>query len=356
MACEVRICGLRGISRLLALALLGLSVACATDGVQTDAPDWEPDRTAWGTPVIDGTWDFRSLVPLLRPPEFGDKLFLTREEADAYVQMKLDLLDQDKVPEWAESNLDGAYNNFWMDHGTDMGDELRTSLIVDPPNGRLPDYTPAALAEIEQQRRGRIPPVRESSSPSDIAPPGPEWLGISDRCLIGMSTGPPILPGGYNNNVRIVQARDYVLLVIEMIHDVRIIPMDGRPFLPPGLNQWLGDSRAHWEGNTLVVETIRFTDKTPTLKLPGAITSYELYGSVGSAKNMHLIEKFTPVAEGRLLYEFTIDDPQTFVRPFTVQLPMRESDGPMYEYACHEGNYALKNTLKGIRFQESQGK
>lgn len=346
-----------GLEFAVPLAACMLLVSCATGGAGNGGDGYEPERHAWGAPVIDGTWDYRTLTPIERPPEFGDKAMFTPEEAEAFRAGKVNALDSDNRASKAQQDLDGAYNAFWLDYGTDLGGELRTSLIVDPPNGRLPELTPTARAAMEAQMRERTIPVREISSGGDTAPQGPEWLGTAERCLVGPGTGPPMLPTAYNNNVRIVQTQDYVLLVTEMIHEPRIIPFEGRPRVSSAVPSWAGDGRAHWEGNTLVIETRNFTDKTPTFKMPvNAIQNFSYEGSVGSAKNLRLTERITPIAEGRLLYEFTIDDPKTFVRPFTVQLPMKPTEGPMFEYACHEGNYALRNTLEGTRFLESKGK
>ena len=337
------------------VATLGLCASCASGSLGTSESSYEPDRTAWGTPVIDGTWDYRTLVPVERPPEFADKPTFTREEAEAFRANKVNVLDSDNRAAQGKQDLEGAYNSFWLDYGTDLGGELRTSLVVDPPNGRLPELTPEARANMEQQVRDRSLPVREISSPGSYRPPGPEWMGVAERCLVGPGTGPPMMPTAYNNNVRIVQTPDYVLLVTEMVHEPRIIPLDGRPRRSSALPSWAGDARARWEGDTLVIETSNFTDKTSTWKMPvGSLLTFSYEGSVGSAKNLRLTERITPVAEDRLHYEFTIDDPQTFVRPFTVLLPMRPTEGPMFEYACHEGNYALKNTLTGSRHAESQ--
>jgi hypothetical protein len=333
-------------------AVLSLSVACAPE------VGYEPERTSWGTPNIEGLWDFRTLTPLERPIELADKAVLTPEEAQAFRERAIQAQDVDnRTGDASIGDVEGAYNTFWWDWGTDFDGDLRTSLIVDPSDGRLPGITPEALARMEVQNRLRTPPVRDccsySAQPVTFRPSDPEALGLSERCLVGFNAGPPITPSAYNNNLKIIQTPDYIVLVTEMIHDARIIPMDGRPHQPPEIRRWSGDSRGHWDGNTLVVDTTNFTDKTPTFQLPVTLQTLDS-GAVGSGMNLHLTERFTPTSEGRLVYEYTIDDPATFVRPFTVSIPMRAAEGPMFEYACHEGNYAIPGILKGARLLETE--
>jgi hypothetical protein len=173
------------------------------------------------------------------------------------------------------------------------------------------------------------------------APEGPEDMGLPDRCLLWPTAGPPMIPGGYNNNYQILQIPGYVVILVEMIHDIRIIPLDGRPHLPGNIRQWMGDSRGHWEGNTLVVDTTNFTDKT----------HYR-----GADENLHLVERFTRVDADTIIYRFTVDDPSAFTRPWTGEAPLRKTAGPIYEYACHEGNYSVANMLRGARAQERAAK
>ncbi|MEJ2088334.1 MAG: hypothetical protein P8Y69_07640 [Gammaproteobacteria bacterium] len=338
-----------GIGALLMLTLLAQS-GC-------EAP-YEPKQTAWGTPDISGLWDFRTLTPFERPEEFADKAVLTPEEAEAFRAQVIAAADVDNWDSEANVDVEGAYNTFWFDWGSQLTDDLRTSLIVDPPNGRLPEITPEAIARMKDQNANRTPPVRDffsySADVTEFRPEGPENLGLSERCLVGFNAGPPLTPSAYNNNLRIVQTPDYLVLVTEMIHDARIIPMDGRPHLPDGMRRWSGDARGHWEGNTLVIESTNFTDKTPTFQLPANLITAPDLGAVGVGADMKLTERFTPTADGRLRYEYTIDDPNTFVSPFTVAIPMRTAEGRMYEYACHEGNYAVPGILKGARLLETE--
>ncbi len=339
---------------LLPIAVLAATLAlCASC-----APPYEPERTSWGTPKIEGLWDFRTLTPFERPAELADKAVLTVEEAEVFRQKAIQALDVDnRSGDASIGDVEQAYNTVWWDWGTNLNEDLRTSLIVDPANGRLPEITPAALAQKEKQNRLRTAPVRDllsySANPAEFRPSSPEALGLSERCLVGFNAGPPFTPSAYNNNLRIIQTPDYIVLVTEMIHDARIIPMDGRSHQPPDMMRWSGDSIGHWDGNTLVVDTTNFTDKTPAFALPATLAALDV-GVVGSGLNLHLTERFTPVGEGRLLYEYTVEDPSTFVQPFTVHIPLRATDGPMFEYACHEANYAMPAMLKGARLLEAE--
>ena len=313
------------------------------------ADDWQAPTTSWGDPQIEGTWDFRTLTPLERPASLGDQETFTEEEAQRFRQQTIAARDVDQRRAAASFDVEGAYNTFWWDWGDSLTEDRRTSLIVDPPDGRLPALTEAAKAERAARLRDREPPVRDLASiganaGAGLSFDGPEYLGLSERCLIGFNAGPPMAPSAYNNNLRIVQTPDYVVLVTEMIHEARIVPLDGRPHLPDDVRRMTGDARGHWEGDTLVVETTNFTATTP------AFTT--LVGSYGSGLDLHLTERFTHVAEGRLLYEYTVDAPAVFTRPFTVAIPMKATEGPLYEYACHEGNYAMGGVLRGARLEE----
>jgi hypothetical protein len=349
----------RARSFLFALASAAAFTLClsAAPSCAQATREYTPPRTAWGAPAIDGLWDFRTLTPLERPRDLRDQAFFSPEEARAFRERTLRLLDVDNragVP--GRLDVEGAYNSFWWDWGTELTEDLRTSLIVDPPDGRLPPLTDAAKTRRQDQARQRTPPNRDLVSftvgPEVFLPEGPESVGLSERCLVGFNAGPPLTPSAYNNNLRIVQTRDYVVLVTEMIHDARVIPLDGRPHLPKSMSRWYGDGRGRWDGDTLVIETTGFTDKTPTYQLPFLGESGP--GPVGSGLGLRLVERLTPVADGRLRYEYTIDDPATFTRPFTVSIPMRASHERMFEYACHEGNYAMGGMLRGARTLEAE--
>ena len=222
-----------------------------------------------------------------------------------------------------------GYNNFWYDRGTKAVGTRRTSLIVDPPDGRIPALMPEAEKRVKEKRAWM----------EEHATDGPEGRSLAERCILWTTAGPPMLPGPYNNNFQIVQTRDRVVILNEMIHNVRIIPLDGSPHLSSNIRQWLGDSRGHWDGNTLVVDTTNFSDE---------------YSFRGSDRNLHLMERFTRVSPDTLLYEFTVDDPTAFTKPWTAQIAVTRAKGPIYEYACHEGNYAMTDILAGARAAEKK--
>ena len=305
-------------------------------------------RTAWGQPDLQGVWDFRTITPLQRPEDLADQEFFTAEEAANIEQEAADrdarLWEQGARRTEAGGNV-GAYNNFWMDRGLKAVGTRRTSLIVDPPDGRLPPLRPGAVEQIGSASED-LPghrPVRFRVG--GIGADGPEDRGLGVRCLLGFNSGPPMIPSAYNNNMQLFQTADYVVILNEMVHDARIIPLDRRPPLPEQVRHWMGDARGHWEGDTLVVETTNFTDKTPSF-------NPTLTSSVGTGKTLTLTERFRRVDADTLLYEYTVDDPTTFTRPFSAAMPMRKSAAPIFEYACHEGNYGMEGILIGARAEE----
>ncbi len=325
---------------------------------QAKGSGYEPTRNAQGHPNMQGIWDFRTLTPLERPRELGDQAVFSEDEEEAFRQKTIIANDVDLNRDaMGDFDVEGAYNSFWMDFGTSMNEDRRTSLIVDPPNGRLPELTAEALAGIKQNML-RKPPVRDYFSlgidTKAFRPAGPETLGLSERCLVGFNAGPPLVPSAYNNNLRIVQTPAHVVLFTEMIHNARIVPVDGRQHLPEDVGEWFGDSRGHWDGDTLVVESRNFTDKTPTYQLPIDLNDIDRNGAVGTADNMSLTERFTRVSESTLVYEYTLNDPTTFTKPFTVAIPMRATEDQIYEYACHEGNHAMTGMLRGARTLEKE--
>ena len=287
-------------------------------------------QTAWGAPDLQGVWDFRTITPLERPENLGDKAFLTQEEAAQREQSAVDratrLWDREARRTEAGGNV-GGYNNFWMDQGTNVIGTRRTSLIIDPPNGRLPEVTETGRARAAANR---------GSFSSDL-PASYTDLSNSDRCLMGFNAGPPITPAAYNQNVQLFQTPDHLVMLTEMVHTVRVIPLDGTPPLVEGLRQLSGDSRGHWEGKTLVVETANFEARRDWR---------------GSTEGMRLVERFTRVDADTLEYEFTVTDPETWDAPWTVNLPMRKNELSMFEYACHEGNYSMEAMLGGARADE----
>lgn len=296
---------------------------------QEDGSQYQPPRTSWGDPDLQGIYNTSTITPFERPAELGDKAFYTPEEAAE--------IEQGYNPDFASAGDTGTYNEFWYDAGTLLVPTLRTSLIKDPPDGRLPAITENArsmLAEVAAYQR-------------EHAMEGPESRTLPERCLWWPSTGPPLIPTFYNNNYRIIQAPGYVVIHAEMIHNARIIPLDGSAHVAPEITQWIGDSRGRWEGNTLVVETTNFTDKTKKEFGPAGIRSIR-----GVGANNRVTERFTPTPDNYLLYEFTIDDPETFASPWTAEFALNPTEGPIFEYACHEGNYALPNVLMGARREE----
>jgi hypothetical protein len=296
-------------------------------------------RTPDGKPDLQGIWDFRTVTPMERPAEFANKPFLTEQEAAEYekriTEQRNADANRDESKKTSRGQVNGtevtadvalAYNDFWWDRGTRVIGSRRTSLVIDPPDGRIPAMTPAARARVEKLEAARERPAE-----------GPEDRSVGERCLLGFNAGPPFAPGGYNMNIQIVQTPQYVMLMNEMVHTARIIPMDGRPFL--NLPQWVGTSRGRWEGETLVVETKGFKGET----------SFR-----GSSPNLHLIERFTRTDADTLVYQFTANDPSTWVRPWTAEIPLRRTDDQIFEYACHEANYGMTNLLQGARAVERE--
>ena len=323
--------------RLGLVVTLGCLLPSIASGQLSDLP-----RTPWGDPDLGGVWDYWTFTPLERAEELGNKATLTEEQASTLAQeLNAEALARDLA---APVGDPGAYSQaVWTDRARATA-LTQTSLIVDPPNGRIPALTPEAVARENARLAGNGQPVRIRVGGFGTA--GPEERGLAERCLLGFSTGPPLLPGGYNNNVQIFQIPEAVVLLVEMNHDVRVVPIDGRPALNNDIRQWMGSSRGRWEGNTLVIDTRNFTGLTASF----GITRLAL----GSAEELHLEERFTRVDNNTLLYEFTVNDPASFSRPFSGRLPMNDSDLPLYEYACHEGNYGMENLLRGARAEERE--
>jgi len=325
-----------GVSFLAAQTVSGQSSAPAAGNRSSGVNKSATLRTPWGAPDLQGTWDFRTVTPMERPPELAGKATLTEKEAAEYERRMVEQRNADKrhdttprrtVNGTAETeDVALAYNDFWWDRGTKVVGTRPTSLIVDPPDGRIPPLTPEA-----QKRLAADDALRTRVTE------GPEDRSIAERCILGFNSGPPMTPGGYNQNVQIVQHAEYVVLLNEMIHNARIIPLDGRPRVD--VAQWVGESRGYWEGDTLVIDTKNFRQNT-SLR--------------GSSPNMHLVERIRRVDADTLLYEFTVDDPTTWTKPWTAQLPMVKAEGLIYEYACHEGNYGMFGILSGARAIEKK--
>jgi len=325
------------VAAVIALALLA-SIPAAAQAPKAAAKAWNPPRTAQGQPDLQGMWNYSTLTPLERPPEFAGKAVLSEEEAAEFEKRTLQRSNVDlnrQTTATARGVINGtvetedlasAYNEFWWDRGTKVVGTRRTSLIVDPPDGRIPPLRP------EAQKR-----MAATAETNQRLAQGPEDRPLSERCIVRPNSGPPMTPTGYNNNFQLIQIPGYVLIFNEQIHDARVIPMDGRPHLPQNIRQWMGDSRGRWDGNTLVVDTTNFTSKT-TFR--------------GSGENMHLVERFTRTGPDTLLYQFTVEDPQSFTKPWTAEIPMTRSQDLIYEYACHEGNYSMFTTLSSARALE----
>jgi pimeloyl-ACP methyl ester carboxylesterase len=299
-------------------------------------------RTPWGDPDLQGVWDYWTFTPLERPKEFADKPVLTDAEAAELARRLRDQAVAGDARRPGPGNPGGYSQEAWTDRAR-ASLLNQTSLIVDPPDGRIPPLTPEAQKAEAVHRIAGGHPVRMRTD--GVGDDDAEDRGLSERCLLGFSTGPPFQPGGYNNNVQIVQTPGYVVLLLEMNHVARIIPMNNRPHLPGHMWTWLGDSRGRWEGNTLVVESTNFTPKMASFSARRGAAGYE----IGDAQHLRLVERFTRIDARTLQYEFTVHDPTTFTRPFTGKFPMNWNDQQIYEFACHEGNYGLTNILRGGR-------
>jgi hypothetical protein len=281
----------------------------------------------FGQRDLQGIWTNATLTPLERPPELAGKEFFTDREAAEYEKQGRARNDADRRDSNPEADLAVGYNAAWWDRGTRIVSTRRTSLVVDPRDGRVPPLTPEAQSRAAARAEAR------RLHPAD----GPEDGSLADRCIVRGTAVPPMLPAGYNNNYQILQTPEHVVILVEMIHDARIIPLDGRAHLGKKIHNWLGDSRGRWEGDTLVVDTTNFSDRT----------SFR-----GSGEDLRVVERFTRTAQDTLLYQFTIDDPQSFTRPWSGEIPMKRAEGPIFEYACHEGNLSMENTLSVARAGE----
>jgi hypothetical protein len=278
---------------------------------------------------LQGVWAFATLTPLERPAEFEGKAFVSEAEAAAWVGQQLERNNRDRRDGGAAVDVGRAVNDFWFERGTELArfdGKRMTSMIVDPPDGKLPPLTPQA----RDRAAARAADNREH--PAD----NPENRSLQERCL-AFNAGPPIQVGPYNNFVEILQFGDRVVIFNEMIHDARIVWLDGRPHPSDAVRLWLGASRGSWEGKTLVVDTRNFNGKV---------------GFRGTGERLRLVERLTRINATELLYEFTVDDPETFTRPWTARMPMTRTDDRLYEYGCHEGNHALEGILRGARYAE----
>ena len=296
------------------------------------AEKWVMPRAADGHPDLQGIWTNATITPMERLPAFAGKLTVSEVEAAKFEGQANGQTYGDQRSSNAEADRDHAYNALFFDRGTELAKvdgQKRTSLIVDPSDGKIPLMTEGG----KNRQSSRLRSMARFDRPQDRP--------LGERCILGFgsTSGPPMLPVLYNNNYQIVQTSSAIMILVEMVHDVRIVHLDGRPHLPPDVRQWLGDSIGRWEGDTLVVDTTNFTTKT---------------GFRGSGENLHTIERFTRVSAGTILYKVTIDDPTTFTKTWTMEYPFLATAGPIYEYACHEGNYAMTDILGGARKADNE--
>jgi hypothetical protein len=333
---SVAIAGVLAVVLVVPSVAAGQSTAAPTPPKNAPSKRWTPPRTPDGKPDLSGTYTFSTITPLQRPEALTGKETLTAEEAAAFEasenkRLNRDLFDPEKgAPSagYAPRSQGGvlSYNEFWYERGNQVTEDRRTSLVVDPPDGRIPfnDATRKRMAEFA---------VKNNSGFADSY----EDRNLADRCILGFNSGPPMVSGAYNNNLQIFQTPGQVVIVNEMIHNARIIPTDGRPH--GSIRQWVGDSRGRWEGDTLVVETINFKRETSL---------------AGSSANTRVVEKFTRADRDTVRYEFTVTDPTTYTRPWSAVMPLRMIDEQLYEYACHEGNYGLLGILQGARAKDKE--
>ena len=298
---------------------LGLFLISAVSlSAQTSKP--KIPRAPDGHPDLQGTWDFAQLTPFERPSALAGKSAFSDEEAEEFAQQRIENGNKDNRGGGAAADVERAYNDFWWDFGKRVAKQ--TSLVVDPPDGRVPPLT-AAAQQRAADRRGKYD--------------NPEERPLAERCVIGFNSGPPMIPSAYNNNVQLVQTKDHVLILNEMIHSARIVALNGRPHPATSIRSLTGDSIGRWQGDTLVVDTTNFSQQA---------------GFRGASANMHLVERFTRVDQDTLRYEFTVDDPATWTATWSASIPMTRTDELIYEYACHESNYGLEGVLKGARYED----
>jgi hypothetical protein len=322
----------------LAIAALSLStvVGQSPRARSTNGTSWTMPRTIDGHPDLQGFWTNDTVTPLERPAEFGDKAVVTAEEAAAYAKKRLDqFLAQPKD----DIHYDDA---IWQAENYTKQTTLRTSLIVDPPNGRLPPLTPAGEARAaERAKRGG------AVGPSDSA----QTRTLAERCISWGNVGPPMIPPTYYANMQILQSSGHVAIRHELMHDVRLIRLDALPRANPAVQWMAGDARGRWEGDTFVAETTNFTKET-NFRGPPRTTRQDIVTS----SQLRVTERFTLVDRDTIRYEFTVNDPGTWTKPWSGEVPMRRMEGPIYEYACHEGNYGLANILRAARVQEANAR
>ena len=336
------------------VAMITLTVSIYAFGLAVD------NARGSSVPDLSGFYDSGTQTPEQRPAAFGDRQFLTEAEAEELLKQATFLQTDENVISDPNRSAPvkggdgnnafgagavGGYNSFWVDPGSGLSSvdgKFRTSIIYDPPNGRRPAMTPRGMRKIAENftsfsyTNDGTASWLENEGPGPFD--GPESLALAERCLLGFSAGPPSMPGLYNNFKRIVQTEDHVMILLEMVHDARIIRLNSDHGSDEN-RKWLGDAVGRWEGETLVVETKNFTPYT---------------GLYGGDENLHLTERFTKLDDGNLLYNFTVDDPTAWTKPWSGEYVWKSTEGKVYEYACHEGNYAMGNILRGARILESE--
>ena len=338
----------------LAAVLVLAALAPPPAGAQDQAPpgaDWTAPRTPWGHPDIQAIWNNGTITPLERPENLAEQAFLSPEEVAALERRARERVDRENAPSVvrteplpAGGNV-GAYNSYWTEQNTSVVGTSRTSLITDPDDGRLPPLTPEALARITSPESRRLADVQNGAAPAA----GPEEMGLSERCL--WYRGIPSIPTGYNNNYHFFQGPGHVVILQEHIHDLRVVYLDGRPHLPSAVRQFAGSSRGRWEGDTLVVETTNLRE--PFIRRWSRPEHSLSRGRL--SESAVVTERFTRTGPDTLHYAFTVDDPGTWTRPWSGALPYARTDGPMFEFACHEGNYGMLNMMTGSRAEEAEG-
>ena len=328
---------LASISTLAIVTAVVLLMAAPVFGqASSSAPKAAPAAKKWtaktpdGQPDLQGFWTNSTYTPLQRPNGVT-KEFYTQEEAAKLEKQAADRESEQTTP-GTIADVHYDFTQFGLDRNqSNHLSAVRTSMIVDPPDGKLPPVT----ADGQKRQADRAAERKRMGATTDAA----QNMPIGTRCIMMAGSGPPLMNAGYNANYQIVQGQGYVMILTEMIHDVRIIPLDGRPQVPPNVRQWIGTSRGRWEGDTLVVETTNFNGKNPFQN---------------SSEDMRVTERFTRVDADTIDYKFTVEDEKTWARPWTATLPMRKGVGPIFEHACHEGNYGVANTLAGARAEEKR--